>query len=95
MLFITRIGSLLAVLLLLLYVVAIIIAKPIFIIAVAELIKNKILKNNKAMPSSTLIYILVLTIILSLISLIPCFGFIISLLVMLAGLGVFVKSLLK
>ena len=95
LLFITRIGSLLAFLLLLLYVVAIIIAKPIFIIAVAELIKNKILKNNKAMPSSTLIYILVLTIILSLISLIPCFGFIISLLVMLAGLGVFVKSLLK
>lgn len=88
LLFMTHIGSLLGLLLAILYVLMLLIAKPIFIISVTNLIKNKKFNNVKG-----IFLVVALTIVLSLIDLIPFVGFIISLLVMLCGLGIFLKSL--
>ena len=88
LLLITRIGALVGLLLAILYILMLIIAKPIFIISIANLIKNKKFNNVKGG-----ILVAAITVILSLIGLIPFVGFIISLLVMLCGLGIFFKSL--
>lgn len=90
LLLITRIGSLVGLLLVILYVLMLLIAKPIFIISLAKLIKDKKFNNVKG-----IILVAAITIVLSLIGLIPFVGFIISLLVMLCGLGIFFKSLTK
>ena len=98
LLFITRIGSLLGFLLLVLYILVLMIAKPIFVISISILIKDKFSNNsigNNSSVLSNIISILILTIILSLISLIPYVGFIVSLSVILTGFGIFAKSLLK
>ena len=88
LLLITRIGSLVGLLLVILYVLMLLIAKPIFVISLAKLIKDKKFNNVKG-----IILVAAITVILSLIGLIPFVGFIISLLVMLCGLGIFFKSL--
>ena len=90
LLLITRIGALVGLLLAILYILMLIIAKPIFVISLAKLIKDKKFNNVK-----DIILIAAITVILSLIGLIPFVGFIISLLVMLCGLGIFFKSLKK
>ena len=88
LLLITRIGALVGLLLAILYILMLIIAKPIFVISLAKLIKDKKFNNVKG-----IILVAAITVILSLIGLIPFVGFIISLLVMLCGLGIFFKSL--
>ena len=88
LLLITRIGSLVGLLLVILYVLMLLIAKPIFVVSLAKLIKDKKFNNVKG-----IILVAAITVILSLIGLIPFVGFIISLLVMLCGLGIFFKSL--
>lgn len=79
-----------AILLMLLYILLLLLGAPIFIIAISAFIKSKIQK-----PINTLIIILLVTIILSLIELIPYVGFIISLLKTLIGLGILVKSVIN
>lgn len=86
LLFITNIGSLLGLLLLIIYFLLLITAKPLFIIMLATLIKNKMLENI-----NMFILVLIVTIALALISLIPYLGFIVSLLVLLIGLGLVIK----
>ena len=88
LLFITQIGSLLGLLLVILYILLLIIAKPIFIITVSKMI------NNKFSSINPYIAILITTIVLSLINLIPYIGFIVSLLVISTGFGIIVKILL-
>lgn len=90
LLFMSHIGALLGILLAILYVLMLLIAKPIFVISVANLIKNKKLNNAKS-----ILLIISISIILSLVELIPFIGFIISLFVTLFGLGIFIKSLKK
>ena len=87
LLLITNIGSLLGIIILLIYVLLLIIAKPLFIISIATFAKTKL--QNKF---NIYLYILAITIILSLISLIPYIGFIISLLVSLIGFGIIVRN---
>lgn len=87
LLFIVRIGTLLGILLTIIYILMLLIAKPIFVISIANLIKNKKLNNAK-----NIVLIICLSIILSLIELIPYIGFIISLLIMLSGLGIAIKK---
>lgn len=90
LLFMTHICSSIGLLISIIYILMLLIAKPIFVISTANFIKEKKLKNIK------LIFIIMLiSIILSLIALIPFLGFIISLLVMLCGLGMLLKSLKK
>lgn len=86
LLFVTQIGSILGVILLLIYIILLIIAKQIFIISVATFVKNKFTKNL-----NIYLYLLFTTVALSLISLIPYVGFIISMLAFFIGLGMFVK----
>ena len=88
LLLMTHICSSIGLLISILYVLMLLIAKPIFVISVANFIKEKKLKNMKS-----IFIIILISIILSLIGLIPFIGFIISLLVMLCGLGIFFKSL--
>lgn len=85
LLFITQIGSLLGLFLVILYILLLIIAKPIFIITISKMI------NNKFSSINPYIGILITTIVLSLIDLIPYIGFIISLLVLIIGLGLIIK----
>lgn len=87
LLFISNIGALLGILLAILYVLMLLIAKPIFVISVANLIKNKKFNNAK-----NIVIIICISIIISLIELIPYVGSLISLLVMLSGLGLIVKK---
>lgn len=87
LLFISNIGALLGILLVILYILMLLIAKPIFIISVANLIRNK--KFNDA---KNIVIIICISIIISLIELIPYVGSLISLLVMLSGLGLIVKK---
>ena len=87
LLFMSRVGSILGFILLFIYIILLIIAKPIFIISVATFAKNNI--SNKI---SIYLYILAVTVILSLISLIPFLGFIISVLVSFTGLGIITKK---
>jgi len=86
LLIITSVGSILGIILLLIYIILLIIAKPIFIISVAKFVKNKL-----SFKFNIYLYILAITIILSLIDLIPVVGFIISLLISLTGFGMIVK----
>lgn len=90
LLLITVVGSPIAILLMLIYILLLMLASPIFIIAISKFIKSKIEK-----PINTFIIVLLVTIILFLIELIPYIGFIISLLKALIGLGILVKSILN
>lgn len=87
---ITVIGSPIAILLMIIYILLLMLGTPIFIIAISAFIKSKIEK-----PINTLIIILLVTIILFLIELIPYVGFIISILKTLIGLGILTKSVIK
>ena len=86
LLLITNVGSILGIILLLIYIILLIIAKPIFIISVATFIKNKSTKKI-----NIYLYILIIDVILSLISSIPFVGFTLSMLVNLTGFGMIVK----
>ena len=90
LLLITVIGSPIAVLLMLVYILLLMLGTPIFIIAISAFIKSK-LKN----PINTLIIILLVTIVLFLIELIPYLWFIISLLKALIGVGILTKFVIK
>jgi len=85
LLLITRIGSLLGILLAIIYVLLLIIAKPIFVITISKIINNKFASIN------TYIAIIITSILLSLISLIPFAGSIIFLLILFAGLVLTLK----
>lgn len=87
---ITVIGSPIAILLMLIYILLLMLGTPIFIITISTFIKSKIEK-----PINTLIIVLLVTIILFLIELIPYVGFIISILKTLIGLGILTKSVIK
>lgn len=87
---ITVIGSPIAILLMLIYILLLMLGTPIFIITISTFIKSKIEK-----PINTLIIVLLVTIILFLIELIPYVGFIISILKTLIGLGILVKSVIN
>lgn len=87
---ITVIGSPIAILLMLIYILLLTLGAPIFIIAISAFIKSKIEK-----PINTLIIVLLVTIILFLIELIPYVGFIISILKTLIGLGILTKSVIN
>ena len=89
LLLITEIGSILGIIILLIYIILLIIANPIFIISIATFAKNKL--QNKF---NIYLYILAITIIVSLISLIPYVGFIISMLISLIGFGIITKNLI-
>lgn len=90
LLFVIRIGTILGFILLLIYALVFVIAKPIFIVSISTFLKNKL--NNKI---SIYLYILAISIILFLIELIPYVGFIISLLVYLIGIGIIVNGMIK
>ena len=90
LLLITVVGSPIAILLMLIYILLLMLGAPIFIIAISAFIKSKI-----EMPINTLIIILLVTIILFLIELIPYLWFIISLLKTLIGLGIIIKFITK
>ncbi len=81
LLLLTKIGSILAFILIFIYIIALLIAKPIFIIAVSKLISNKININNY-------IIILLLSTLISLICLIPYVDIVLSLFMVLMGLGI-------
>ena len=89
LLFITNVGSLLGLLLLVLYILSLILAKSIFVISITSLIKKK---DTTESLLNSIIKLSVITIVLSLINLIPYFGIIISTLVIITGLGLLVKS---
>lgn len=108
LLFVTKIGSLLGLLLLALYIFLLILSKSIFVISIASMIKKRSCitneddsqndSNSSVQTNSLFINIIkvsLITLTLSLISLIPSFGFIVSVLVLIAGLGIFVKSIKK
>ncbi len=88
LLLITQIGSLLGLLLMIIYILLLMIAKPIFIITISKMI------NNKFSSINLYITILFTTIVFSLINLIPYLGFIVSLIVISTGFGIIVKNLL-
>ena len=90
LLFITNVGSIIGLFLLALYAILLIIAIPIFIITIAEFIKNRFFGSI-----NTFVIVLILTVLLSLLNLIPYFGLIVSILVLTLGLGIFSKSLIK
>lgn len=90
LLFITRIGGLLGIILLMIYILFLILAKSIFVISIASLIRKN---NQEESLFNSIIKLSVLTLILSLINLIPYFGFVISVLVNLIGLGLIIKSI--
>lgn len=89
LLLITDVGSAIGLILLLIYITLLLIAKPIFIIAVATFTKNKTQKDL-----SIYLYILGIDVILSFITLIPYVGFVVSMLVSLTGFGMIVRNLL-
>lgn len=86
LLFIIRIGSLVAFLLLLVCLLLLLIAKSIFIIAISSKLEGKL---NKVLS------IIIITFALSLIELIPFVGTIISLLIVPCGIGIIAKSIIK
>lgn len=90
LLFITNVGSLLGLLLLAIYILLLILSKSIFVISTASLIKNK--DSDKALLTD-IIKLSLITLVLTLINLIPYFGVIISMLVSIIGLGIIVKSI--
>lgn len=87
LLLISNVGSLLGLLLAIIYALLLIIAKPIIIIAFSKIINKRITSLN------IYIGIGITTIALSLINLIPYVGFIVSLLVIIMGLGLIVKCI--
>lgn len=87
LLLITQVGSLLGILLGIIYALLLIVAKPIVIIAISKLINKKVKSIN------TYVAIIITTIALSLINLIPYVGFIVNSLILIIGLGMIVKSL--
>ena len=89
LLLISNVGSILGIILLLIYIILLLIAKPMFIISIATFAKNKCTKKL-----NIYLYILGITVILSLIYLIPYIGFIVSILVNLSGFGMITKSLI-
>lgn len=89
LLLISNVGSILGLIVLLIYIILVIIAKPIFIISIATFAKNRI--SDKL---NIYLYILGITLILSLIYLIPYLVFVISMLASLIGLGIVAKNLL-
>ncbi len=88
-LLISKVGIIVGVILLLLYMILIIIAEPIFIISVATFLKNKVLKNF-----NVYLTILVLVILLSLLKLIPYVRIIIFAIITLIGFGTVIKNLI-
>ena len=89
LLLVSNVGSILGLIILLIYIILLIIAKPIFIISIATFSKNKCTKKL-----NIYLYILIIDIILSLITLIPYVGFIISMLVNLIGFGMITRNLI-
>ncbi len=89
LLLISRIGTILGLLLLFIYIIFIIIAKPIFIISISACIKNKL--QNKL---SIYLYILAVTIVLSIIELIPYVGLLITLIINTIGFGIVTRHLI-
>lgn len=89
LLLVSNVGSVLGLILLFIYIIVLMIAKPIFIITTATFVKNKI--SDKI---NIYLYILAIAAILSLITLIPYVGFIISLLVNFIGFGIIVRNLM-
>jgi len=87
LLLITSVGSILGIILLLIYIILLLLAKPMFIISVATFAKNKYAKKL-----NTYLYILLIDVILSLITLIPYIEFIISMLVSLIGFGILITN---
>lgn len=81
LLLLIKIGNIIAFILILAYIISLLIAKPIFIIAISKLISNKININSY-------VVILILNTLISLIGLIPYAGIILSLLIILMGLGI-------
>lgn len=90
LLFITNVGILVGLFLLALYAVLLIISIPVFIITIAEFIKNRFFGSI-----NSFVIVLILTVLLSLLNLIPYFGLIVSILALTLGLGIFSKSLVK
>lgn len=89
LLFLSHVGSILGIILLFIYILLMIIAKPIFVISIATLAKEKL-----SIKMNTYLYILAITILLSLIALIPYVGFIVSLLISFTGFGILTKNLI-
>ena len=89
LLFVSNIGTILGILLLLIYIILLIISKTIFIISIAKYVKNKCAKKL-----NIYLYILIIDVILSLITLIPYVGFIISMLISLIGFGMITRNLI-
>ncbi len=89
LLFMSKVGSILGLILLLIYIILLVISKSIFIISISAFAKNKMSNNFK-----TYLYILAITVILSLIDLIPYLGFIVSLIVKLTGFGMIIRNLI-
>ncbi len=86
LLLITKIGTTLSIIILLIDILLLLIAKPIFIISIATFIKNKL--SNKI---NIYLYVLAITIVLSLINLIPYLGAILSLIFKFTGFGMIIK----
>lgn len=89
LLFLSHVGSILGIILLFIYILLMIIAKPIFVISIATLAKEKL-----SIKMNTYSYILAITLILSLINLIPYISTIISLLVSFTGFGMVIRNLI-
>lgn len=88
LLFLSHVGSILGIILLFIYIILMIIAKPIFVISIATFTKEKL-----SIKMNTYLYMLAITIILSLIALIPYVGFIVLLLINFTGFGIITKNL--
>ena len=90
LLFITRIGGLLGVILLMIYILFLILSKSIFVISITSLIRKN---SQEESLFNSIIKLSIVTLILSLVNLIPYFGFVISVLINLIGLGLIIKSI--
>lgn len=89
LLLVSNVGSILGLIILLIYIILLIITKPIFIISIATFVKSKVAKKI-----NIYLYILGIDVILSLLILIPYVGFIISILVSLIGFGMITRNLI-
>lgn len=89
LLFLSHVGSILGIIVLFIYILLMIISKPIFVISIATFAKEKL-----SIKMNTYLYILAIAIILSLIALIPYVGFIVSLLISFTGFGIITKNLI-
>ncbi len=89
LLFISNVGSLLGLILLLIYIALIVASKSILVISLATFAKNKLQSKF-----NIYLYILAITIVLSLIALIPYINSIVSFLITLIGFGIIIKNLI-